>query len=164
MALYQRSPYQTADAQQVLDNASDQEEEAMVNDYREQVQFDDGMSDLDRVTSIGGQMQDMQSQLLAAATPLEYGATLETKLASYDNYCSLFHYILNSEGPVDAEAPSVSRLATPSLFMQSLMSMTVFLGLGCYRRVHLPIRILLQIAQSHSSNEFERGRCPNTPR
>ena len=87
----------------------------MVNDYREQVQFDDGMSDLDRVTSIGGQMQDMQSQLLAAATPLEYGATLETKLASYDNYCSLFHYILNSEGPVDAEAPSVSRLATPLL-------------------------------------------------
>ena len=108
MALYQRAPYQAADVQQIMDNASDQEEEAMVNDYREQVQYDDGTSELDRINSMGGQLQDMQSQLIAAATPLEYQATLETKLASYDNYCSLFHYILNSEGPVDVEAPSVS--------------------------------------------------------
>jgi translation initiation factor 3 subunit L len=88
---------------------SDVEEEALVNDYREQVNnFDDGMSDLDRTTSLGGAAPDIQAQLAAAATPLEYQATLETKFASYDNYCSLFHYILNSDGPVDLEVPNVS--------------------------------------------------------
>ena len=97
----------TADSQQVIEDVSDQEEEALVNDYKEQAHFDDGMSELDRTTSMGGAMQDMQAQLAAAATPLEYQATLETKFASYDNYCSLFHYILNSEGPVDLEVPSV---------------------------------------------------------
>ena len=110
MALYQRAPYQTANRQQIAEDESDQEEEALVNDYKEQVQFDDGMSDLDRTASLGAgsQMQDMQAQLAAAATPLEYQATLEVKFASYDNYCSLFHYILNSDGPVDLEVPSVS--------------------------------------------------------
>ena len=54
-------------------------------------------------------MQDMQAQLAAAATPLEYQASLETKFTSYDNYCNLFHYILNSDGPVDLEVPSVSQ-------------------------------------------------------
>ena len=109
MALYQRANYATADSQQVNEDVSDQEEEALVNDYKEQVHFDDGMSELDRTTSMGGgQMQDMQAQLTAAATPLEYQATLETKFASYDNYCSLFHFILNSDGPVDLEVPSVS--------------------------------------------------------
>lgn len=86
---------------------SDVEEETMVNDYREQVNYDEGMSDLDRTTSQGGAGQDLQAQLAAAATPLEFQATLETKFASYDNYCSLFHYILNSDGPVDLEVPSV---------------------------------------------------------
>lgn len=92
-----------------LQDESDVEEEALVNDYREQVHFDDGMSELDRTTSLGAtsQTQDLQAQLAAAATPLEYQATLETKFASYDNYCSLFHYILNSDGPVDLEVPSV---------------------------------------------------------
>ena len=90
-----------------MDDVSDQEEEVLVNDFKEQVQYDDGVDELDRTTSLGGQMQDMQAQLAAAATPLEYQATLETKFASYDNYCSLFHYILNSEGPVDLEVPSV---------------------------------------------------------
>ena len=107
MALYQRASYQTANPQQIMDDVSDQEEEVLVNDFKEQVQYDDGMDELDRTTSLGGQMQDMQAQLAAAATPLEYQATLETKFASYDNYCSLFHYILNSEGPVDLEVPSV---------------------------------------------------------
>jgi translation initiation factor 3 subunit L len=95
-----------ANARPNLDE-SDVEEETMVNDYREQVNYDDGMSELDRTTSQGGAGQDLQAQLAAAATPLEYQATLETKFASYDNYCSLFHYILNSDGPVDLEAPSV---------------------------------------------------------
>lgn len=113
MAQYQRAPYSTADPQQIMEDESDQEEEALVNDYKEQVQFDDGMSDLAQVTSGGGGVQDMQAQLAAAATPLEYQATLETKFASYDNYCSLFHYILNSDGPVDLEVPSVSSPPLP---------------------------------------------------
>lgn len=115
MALYQRTPYQAADHQQIMGDESDQEEDTLVNDYQEQVHFDDGMSDLDRSTSMGGaggQLQDMQAQLAAAATPLEYQATLETKFSSYDNYCNLFHYILNSDGPVDLEVPSVRRLFT----------------------------------------------------
>lgn len=93
-----------------LHDESDVEEEALVNDYREQVHFDDGMSELDRTTSLGAgsQTQDIQAQLVAAATPLEFQATLETKFASYDNYCSLFHYILNSDGPVDLDVPTVS--------------------------------------------------------
>jgi len=112
MALQQREPYATADRQNIAEHESDQEEEALVEDYKEQVHFDDGMSELDRTGSYGGQSgggpQDMQAQLAAAATPLEYGAALDTKFASYDNYCNLFHYILNSEGPVDLEVPTVS--------------------------------------------------------
>ncbi|MCJ1339152.1 hypothetical protein MMC09_004441 [Bachmanniomyces sp. S44760] len=107
MSLF-RAQYANADPQKIAEVESDQEEQALVNDYKEQVQFDDGMNDLDRTTSMsgGGQMQDMQAQLAAAATPLEYQATLETKFTSYDNYCNLFHFILNSEGPVDLEPPS----------------------------------------------------------
>jgi translation initiation factor 3 subunit L len=98
-----------SNARPPLGDESDVEEEALVNDYREQVHFEDGLSELDRTPSLGGapHTQDLQAQLAAAATPLEYQATLETKFASYDNYCSLFHYILNSEGPVDLEVPSV---------------------------------------------------------
>lgn len=108
MAYNDRSSYPTADAQAQLNDESDVEEEALVNDYREQVHFEDGMSELDRTTSAGGpQAQDLQAQLAAAATPLEFQASLETKIASYDNYCTLFHYILNSDGPVDLEVPSV---------------------------------------------------------
>lgn len=93
--------------QRFADEGSDAEEEALVNNYQEQVQYDD-MEDLDRTQSYGASLPDMQSQLLIAAQPLEYQAGLDVKLASYDNYCNLFHYILNSEGPVDLEAPSVS--------------------------------------------------------
>lgn len=97
-----------ANARPNLNDESDNEEEAMANDYREQVNYDDGMSELDQTLSHGAsQTQDLQAQLAAAATPLEYQATLETKFASYDNYCSLFHYILNSDGPVDLEVPNV---------------------------------------------------------
>ena len=63
--------------------------------------------DLDRMPSISSN-HDIHAQLQAAATPLEFQATLETKFASYDNYCNLFHYILNSDGPVDLEVPNVS--------------------------------------------------------
>jgi translation initiation factor 3 subunit L len=81
-------------------SASD--DEAMANDYREQGHYDGGMD----MTALSSN-QDIHAQLAAAATPLEFQATLETKFASYDNYCNLFHYILNSEGPVDLEVPNV---------------------------------------------------------
>lgn len=122
MSLASRLPYQngSAPARSFADE-SDDEEEALVNDYKEQVQYedggvDDGLSDLDRVASIGqgsgmgsASVDDIQSRLQAAAMQLEYGASMDTKFASYDNYCSLFHYILNSDGPVDLEVPSVWR-------------------------------------------------------
>ncbi len=112
MALSQRAPYQTADRQKIDEIESDQEEDALVNDYKEQIHFDESLEDgVGSYGGSGGQLQDMQAQLAAAATPLEYQATLETKFASYDNYCNLFHYILNSEGPVDLEPPSVSLLS-----------------------------------------------------
>ena len=111
MSLAQRLPYQNGAASIRADNdTSEDEEEAMVNDYREQVQFDDGANDLNRTNSMGQvpPTEDIQSRLLAAATPLEYQANLETKFGSYDNYCMLFHFILNNEaGPVDLELPSV---------------------------------------------------------
>ncbi|CAF9921189.1 MAG: hypothetical protein GOMPHAMPRED_002253 [Gomphillus americanus] len=104
MSSYERA-LQGVVAQRMMDDASEQDEEAMVQDYQEQVNYDDGMDDLEPTTSIS-QMPDMQANLMAAATPLEYQATLETKLNSYDNYCNLFHWILNSDGPVDFDIPS----------------------------------------------------------
>ena len=104
---------------QVDEDIFDKEEDALAQDYNEQVHFEDGMDELDRTASYGGSNagpQDIQAQLTAAATPLEFQASLETKFASYDNYCSLFHYILNSEGPVDLDVPTVSlSLPTPLL-------------------------------------------------
>ena len=94
-------------ARRPIQDDSDVEEEAMANDYREQVQYD-GMDDLDRMPAMSNN-QDIHAQLQAAATPLEFQATLETKFASYDSYCNLFHYILNSEGPVDLEVPNVRK-------------------------------------------------------
>lgn len=94
-----------------MDDESDVEEEALVADYREQVQYE-GMDELEQVSSLGMQQQadDIQSRLAAAAQPLDFSASLEVKFASYDNYCSLFHFILNSDGPVDLEPPSVRNL------------------------------------------------------
>jgi translation initiation factor 3 subunit L len=91
-----------------MDDDSDVEEEALAADYREQVQYE-GMEELEQVTSLSmaQQTDDIQSRLAAAAQPLDFSAPLEVKFASYDNYCSLFHFILNSDGPVDLEPPSV---------------------------------------------------------
>lgn len=109
MSVRQAPTYQQGAPERTLNDDSDVEEEALANEYREQVIYDDGEDyDLDRSMSMGGAPQDLQAQLQAAATPLEYGAQLEVKIQSYDNYCNLFHYILNSEGPVDVEMPSVS--------------------------------------------------------
>lgn len=155
MALYQRVPYETASRQDAVEDESDREEEALVEDYKEQVHFDDGMSELDRTVSFGGAgggAQDMQAQLAAAATPLEFGAALDTKFASYDNYCNLFHYILNSEGPVDLEVPTVGFASPAPRSVPRLTSHIVLLGMGRNRRVYLPIRILLPLPQPHCPN------------
>lgn len=108
MSVRQAPTYQQgAPTRQQDDEDSDVEEEALANDYRQQVDYEDGGDyDLDRSTSMGGP-QDLQAQLAAAALPLEYQASLDVKIQSYDSYCALFHYILNSEGPVDIEVPSV---------------------------------------------------------
>jgi translation initiation factor 3 subunit L len=98
----------------VVDDASDVEEDALVADYQEQVAYE-GMDQLEPVTSLtmAQQTDDIQSRLAAAAQPLDFSASLEVKFASYDNYCSLFHFILNSDGPVDLEPPSVRKIPRP---------------------------------------------------
>lgn len=104
MATYQNG---VAPARAMADD-SDVEEEALVAEYKEQVQYEDG-DDLSRTNSLNmaHQTDDIQARLVQAAQPLDFQAPLETKFQSYDAYCSLFHYILNSEGPVDLEPPSV---------------------------------------------------------
>lgn len=96
-------------AARAMNDDSDVEEEALVAEYKEHVQYEDG-DDLSRTTSLNmaAQTDDIQARLVQAAQPLDFQAPLETKFQSYDAYCSLFHYILNSEGPVDLEPPSVS--------------------------------------------------------
>lgn len=120
MALRQTAPPYPRDGVTATQNPADEsdaEEDTMVADYREQAQYDGDMDQLTQTTSFGGAhigmstasgAPDLHAQLAAAATPLEFQASLETKFASYDNYCSLFHFILNSDGPVDLEVPSVS--------------------------------------------------------
>ncbi|KAK0630561.1 eukaryotic translation initiation factor 3 subunit L [Bombardia bombarda] len=90
-----------------MEDDSDVEEEALVADYKEQVQYED-IDDLDNGNSLSMAQQpdDIQARLAQAALPLDFSAPLEVKFQSYDAYCSLFHYILNSEGPVDLEPPS----------------------------------------------------------
>lgn len=107
--------FQNGDASShVPDDASDAEEETMIEDYRKQVQeYDEGMDENYDGGSYGGMQQDIQAQLQIAVTPLEYGATLDAKFSSYDNYVSLFHYILNSDGPVDLELPTVRTSHAP---------------------------------------------------
>lgn len=87
---------------------SDVEEEVLAAEYKEQVQYEDG-EELSQTNSINmaQQTDDIQSRLVQAAQPLDFSAPLEVKFQSYDAYCSLFHFILNSEGPVDLEPPSV---------------------------------------------------------
>jgi len=93
-----------------VEDESDVEEEALVADYQEQVQYE-GLEEAPM--SMAQQTDDIQSRLVAAAQPLDFSASLEVKFASYDSYCSLFHFILNSEGPVDLEPPSVRTVNSP---------------------------------------------------
>lgn len=166
--------YETA-AREAINDDSDQEEETMVEDYKEQAgAFNDGMDELDPTMSYGigaggGGPQDMQAQLAAAATPLEYQATLETKFASYDNYCNLFHYILNSEGPVDLEVPTVRRYPFQLLQANDHMEdktdhvYEVLLGLGRHRRIHIPVRVFLPVPQPPCTHRPYERRVPTTP-
>jgi translation initiation factor 3 subunit L len=104
------SAYPNAGVPRTMDDDSDVEEEAMVAEYREQQQqYEDGFVEMDaHGMGMAAQPDDIQARLAAAAQPLDYSAPLEVKFQSYDAYCSLFHFILNSEGPVDLEPPSVS--------------------------------------------------------
>jgi translation initiation factor 3 subunit L len=110
MSLQTIQAYQEAAAARPPDDESDAEEDTLVNDYKEQMQYDHQPPEDFERTAVSGPAvgQDIREKLAAAAEPLEYQATLETKLASYDMYCSLFHFILNSDGPVPLEMPSVS--------------------------------------------------------
>lgn len=107
----------------IIDDDSDVEEEALAADYREQVQYE-GMEELEQVNSMSmaQQTDDIQSRLAAAAQPLDFSAPLEVKFASYDNYCSLFHFILNSDGPVDLEPPSVRVLPSQIFLVDGLLT------------------------------------------
>jgi translation initiation factor 3 subunit L len=103
-----------------IDDDSDVEEEALVAEYKEQVQYDDG-EELSQTNSLtmAQQTDDIQARLAQAAQPLDFSAPLEVKFQSYDAYCSLFHFILNSEGPVDLEPPSVCVFRSPPNFLAS---------------------------------------------
>ena len=96
-----------APARAVADD-SDVEEEVLVAEYKEHVQYEDG-EELSQTNSLtmAQQTDDIQARLVQAAQPLDFSAPLEVKFQSYDSYCSLFHFILNSEGPVDLDPPSV---------------------------------------------------------
>lgn len=112
------------------DDDFDVEEETLANDYQEQIQYDDGYDDASVAYSAG--QQDIQAQLQAAVQPLDRDATLDVKFASYDNYCSLFHYILNSEGPVELELPSVTSHFNSRALSALLINELVLLGVGCH--------------------------------
>ena len=132
MSVRQAPSYQQGVPERPIDDDSDVEEEALANDYREQVGYEDGADyDLDRTTSMGAGPQDLHAQLVAAAQPLEYGASIETKISSYDSYCNLFHFILNSDGPVDIEVPSVGLSCVRDADL--LTRCVVLLGVGRHR-------------------------------
>jgi translation initiation factor 3 subunit L len=118
----QRLPFPNGAAPTRQLDDSDEEEDALADNFKEQVQYDD-MQEYDTPQISGGQLQeDIQSKLAGAATPLGYEATLEARIVSYDNYCTLFHFILNSDGPVDLEMPSVSALNRAKVIMTDFYS------------------------------------------
>lgn len=91
----------------------DSEDEALASALAGALQDDEVYDDLESragTATISG--DDIQQRLATAAQPLEFQATLGARFASYDNYCSLFHFILNSDGPVDLELPTVSDCGT----------------------------------------------------
>lgn len=121
MSLPQRGPYQNGSVPaRPIDNESDDENEALSEFARAQMieqlrqQQEELGGDLSRQISSSmqaPQQDDLKSRLQAAAEPLERQAPMEVRFSSYDNYCSLFHFILNSDGPVDLDMPTVCFLA-----------------------------------------------------
>ena len=93
-----------------LTHEDDSDDEVLATTLVEAMQEDE--DDFDDAGSASGGIQvtgdDLQARLAAAATPLDFQAGLPARFLSYDNYCSLFHFILNSDGPVDLELPTVS--------------------------------------------------------
>lgn len=109
MSVRQAPPYQQGAPERRAPDDSDEDEDALAGEFEEQNGYQDGDGyDMDRRGSMGAGV-DLREQLIAAAQPLEYGASLDVKVQSYDSYCNLFHFILNSDGPVDVEVPSVRR-------------------------------------------------------
>ncbi|KAF2665607.1 putative eukaryotic translation initiation factor 3 subunit EifCl [Microthyrium microscopicum] len=108
MSLQAIPGYQQNGAARAVAEDSDADEDVLADDYREAVQYEqDDQNDLHRAPSGGPQaIQDLSAQLAAAAAPLEFQATLETRFASYDAFCGMFHQLLNSAQPLDIEAPS----------------------------------------------------------
>lgn len=74
-------------------------------DDLEDMDDETGSAVLDPSLALQNTQDNLQARLVAAAQPLDFSAPLEVRFASYDNYCSLFHFILNSEGPVELELP-----------------------------------------------------------
>ncbi len=111
------------------DDQAGRDEEGMAAGYQEQIQYQQGEGE-DYALSMAQQTDDIQSRLAAAAQPLDYSASLEVKFQSYDNYCSLFHFILNSDGPVDLEPPSVRGAQTNFGRKSWTNNLLVLLGLG----------------------------------
>lgn len=92
-----------------LNHDDDSDDEVLATTLVEAMQEDEGdYDDVGSVSGIQATGDDLQARLAAAATPLEFQAGLPARFTSYDNYCSLFHFILNSDGPVDLELPTVS--------------------------------------------------------
>lgn len=90
----------------------DSDDEVLASTLVEALQEDDDLESLDNSSTAPQgivRTDDLQARLAAAAQPLDFSAPLEVRFASYDNYCSLFHFILNSDGPVELELPTVSR-------------------------------------------------------
>ncbi|CUS10883.1 unnamed protein product [Tuber aestivum] len=96
-----------------LREESDTDDEVLASTLVDEALRDDG--DYDDMESAGGSLQisgeNIQQRLAAAATPLDFQAPLQNRFDSYDNYCTLFHFILNSDGPVDLELPTVGSLS-----------------------------------------------------
>ena len=148
-----------------LNHDDDSDDENLATTLVEAMQEDEGdYDDVGSVSGIQATGDDLQARLAAAATPLEFQAGLPARFTSYDNYCSLFHFILNSDGPVDLELPTVSAKSflpplpcgppvgkdCPSDFLH-----IVLLGLGCHRRVHLSVQQLLHLPPEGSKEGAE---------
>lgn len=89
------------------DYDDDVDDEVLASTIVEALQDDGEYDDIEpRSGSLQLSGDDIQQRLASAAQPLEFQATLGARFASYDNYCSLFHFILNSDGPVDLELPT----------------------------------------------------------